>query len=223
MNELPIQIKGIVATRTGLEIPDGSSIEDWATFGKQLCAVNEGIKWCIGDWINFGEAKYGEKYATALSFFGKEVLGGLGYEYETLRTFASVCGSVALLSRNNKLSFNHHKAVAPMLPQDQAKWLGMALQNEWSVKELRQAIKDSSGEYANEISETRAFNTLAWSDDGLRYFKRELDSRPIADWPNDRLTLIAKDLEPLASIYSLFKGEIQKRGLLPYEGPNLNG
>ena len=211
MNELPIRIEKAELSRTGLKLSDGLGITEWAEIGKQLCLVNESLAWCIGDWINYGEKAYGEKYSEALAFFGREVLGAMGYELQTLKVFAHVCRSVERLIRINVLSFNHHRIVAPLTPKEQAYWLDLAKVQGWSVSQLRATIRDAKGEYQDEPQKV-SFNTLNWVQDGLRYFRSQLEN--IGEWDNQRLSLIHKDIQLLKPVEQALEAEMSKRGML---------
>jgi len=88
-----------------------------------------------GDWLTFGERKYGEMYAQALD--------ETDYEYKTLRDAKYVAGKVGLSGRHDNLSFSHHKAVASLAPQEQKQWLDRAEDEGLTRDELRQGIKKS--------------------------------------------------------------------------------
>lgn len=62
-----------------------------------------------------------------------------GYERGTLRDYAWVARKSSI--RIDDLSFAHHRLVAPLPPDDQREWLTLALQNEWTVAELRRELK----------------------------------------------------------------------------------
>lgn len=126
-------------TSVGLEIAENTPFEDWLKIGEALQKANTAVQWWIGDWLNFGERKYGEKYSQAIE--------ETPYAYETLRKFANVAKKVEMGVRTPNLSFDHHLRIAYLEPKYQAKWLKEAIKESWSVKELRQAIRraDISG------------------------------------------------------------------------------
>lgn len=209
---VPVEIPNTTVTRVGLSIPDGLPIKEWAEIGKLLCAASEAMAWCIGDWLNYGEKYYG-KQKDALQFFGKEVLGNLGYEYATLRTYASVAKSVKLFIRINTLTFSHHQVVSPLEDKEQSFWLNAAKENGWSVAQLRTKLREAKGEYQEEPQRVE-FNTLNWAQDGMRYFRKEIAATPLPQWPNDRLALVFKDLNQIVGVYSLLWKEMDRRGLI---------
>lgn len=116
----------------GLVADPEATFDDWKAFGKLLKNVEEARQWIIGDWINEGEKRWGEKYQQAME--------ETGYEYQTLRAYAYVCANVGLLIRNQQLTFAHHRVVAPLPPADQSYWLGLAAEKGWDDAELRKQI-----------------------------------------------------------------------------------
>lgn len=117
----------------GLMVHGELSFDEWQDFGQGLQRVEGAIQWWIGDWINYGERAYGEKYAQAIE--------ATELAYDTLRQYAWVASNVQMLFRNNKLSWTHHYAVAKCEPDEQRYWLDRAEKEGWSVAELRRMMK----------------------------------------------------------------------------------
>lgn len=59
---------------TGMHAPDHLSYPEWEEIGCNLGAVNRrsnlAFMWGWGDWLNYGERKYGEAYSQALEITG---------------------------------------------------------------------------------------------------------------------------------------------------------
>ena len=73
-----LSIEAFTATPTGLIVTDGDvPFEVWEAYGDALQRVGGAIHWVIGDWLNFGESQYGEKFSQALD----ETV----FEYRTLQ------------------------------------------------------------------------------------------------------------------------------------------
>ena len=51
---------------TSLILDPKITYEQWENIGGQLGQIEGAIQWWIGDWLNFGEHKYGEMYAQAV-------------------------------------------------------------------------------------------------------------------------------------------------------------
>jgi len=119
-------------TRTSWEPPEGLPFIEWETFGTGLRLLVNASPWWIGDWLRFGERKYGEKYTHAMEATGKE--------YSTLAIAKHVAERFEFLRRRKNLSWAHHRDVAPLDPSDADKWLDRAERENWGHKELRAAI-----------------------------------------------------------------------------------
>jgi len=121
--------------RNGLMIQEGTSYNDWEKIGSALAQIKDAHQFWIGDWILFGENRYGEQYAQALE------VTSLGYQ--TLRDCKWVANQVELSRRRDNLSWSHHAEVAGLEPKQQDKWLNKAEKDKLSTKQLREAIKGS--------------------------------------------------------------------------------
>ena len=124
---------GVQRTRTGLTFSRTVTIDEWIDFGRKLKQVEGAIQWWIGDWLRYGEKTYGEKYAEALE--------ATEYEEGSLRTIKWVSGAVEMSLRRDNLSWSHHKEVAALEPEEQAKLLDWTEKENVSVKDLRAEIK----------------------------------------------------------------------------------
>lgn len=127
-------------TDTGLELDDDVEFEQWLDIGKILCRASRAVQWWIGDWLAYGEHKYGEKYAQG------EVITGI--DPQTLKSYNFVAANVQKLRRRNFLSWSHHREVAALPPASQDDLLKQAEENKWSKLQLRHHIN------AKKIEET---------------------------------------------------------------------
>ena len=121
---------------TALELPDGLSYDAWASLGRDvLRPMARGMQWWIGDWLNFGERRYGEKYAQAIDV--------TGYDYATLNGLRWVAERVEVVRRRTNLSWSHHKEVAALEPADQKRWLDRAERESLTRADLRAAVREA--------------------------------------------------------------------------------
>lgn len=111
------------------------SYEEWEAIGDRLSRVGAAVNWWIGDWINYGERKYGEKYAQALALFDGQ------FDYSALAKLASIARNIKSLRRNKLLSWSHHYEVAKLDDDAQSALLNLAENNHLSVRDLREAVR----------------------------------------------------------------------------------
>jgi hypothetical protein len=119
-------------TATALTLDPDTTYGQWEALGVMLGALSHASCWLIGDWLNFGERAYGEKYAQAATDTGLAV--------STLQNYASVAGKVPPERRNASLPYSYHAVVAPLEPAAQASWLGRAESEGWTRRELATAV-----------------------------------------------------------------------------------
>jgi len=122
-------------TQTSLLLPEDTAYDDWRDVGAQLRSIAGGVMWWLGDWVRFGERKYGEKYA--------QEIDATGYDYQTIVNAANVAQKFSESNRRRlNVSWSHHAEVAGFKStQEQDAWLDRAEAESWSRNELRSAIK----------------------------------------------------------------------------------
>jgi hypothetical protein len=135
--------------------PDPSlSMRQWVLDGQRLGAIGRGVNWWLGDWLRFGNAKFGERYVRAARI--------TGYDVQTLMNFVYVASRFEPCRRNEKLSFSHHAELAALEPDDQDQWLERAETERLSVRDLREELRrvTRASEAASEELAPPAHNDL---------------------------------------------------------------
>lgn len=107
--------------------------QEWEAAGRTLQQIGRAWQWWVGDWLTYGEARYGEKYAQAVD------VTGLGYQ--ALADAAWVAAAVQPSLRNENLSWSHHRAVAGLDEDEQRDWLAWAERKTASVQRLRREVR----------------------------------------------------------------------------------
>lgn len=120
------------ATGTSLELPPRLSYDEWRIIGLRLAQLKEFSYWAIGDWLNYGEAKWGEKYTQAAA--------DTGIPEDRLMIFKHVASRVQILLRNKKLKWSFHLEIAKLEPKQQEYWLKCAADGHWTLQELRESL-----------------------------------------------------------------------------------
>lgn len=129
--QLPYEI-----TALGLVIYRPLTFDEWRDmaprFGKAMVSAAFGI----GDWLVYGDEHFGQEPLpgmdrdTPLPKVSSEAydaaLAATGLDRSTLLSYAYVSRRVPQNRRVHELSWEHHKAVAPLDDVDQAQWLSVA-------------------------------------------------------------------------------------------------
>lgn len=131
-----LERSGMVTERALLITDPDLPFEQWEALGGFFGEAKTRLSFYLGDWLNFGEGLYGERFAQALS--------ATGYVERTLYNYSSVCKRVPARRRSKDPdygTFGHHDAVAALSPQEQTFWLREAVKKQLSVRDLRDAIR----------------------------------------------------------------------------------
>jgi len=107
---------------------------------RRLAGVKLTLPRWIGDWLNYGEQKYGGMY--------KDIEKLTGLKNNTLRVYKYVASRIGMLNRINNLQWQHHRLVAKLSVDQQTHWLDTAENGNgkgvWKVKDLRRAIEENN-------------------------------------------------------------------------------
>lgn len=106
-------------------------LNEWAFNMQSMVLVHRASNFWIGDHINFGEYKFGEKFAQALPDPYSSFHPG------TIRNIASTCGLVPISLRNDKASWSHHVEVSQYSHDVIPRLLDKTVRHQWSVRQLR--------------------------------------------------------------------------------------
>jgi len=127
-------------TRVGWLADAELTYEDWLRQGSKLGLAGRNAAWWIGDWLRYGTARYGSKYAAAART--------TGYDRQTLMNMVYVATRFEFSRRRENLSWSHHAELAAFDPDKQERWLDRATAERFSVRDLREMLlstKQSAG------------------------------------------------------------------------------
>jgi hypothetical protein len=108
-------------------------LADWVAAGRNLGAMSRCSQWWLGDWIRYGNTKFGERYARVASI--------TGYDAQTLMNMVYVASRFDISRRRENLSWSHHEALASLDEHAQEHWLDYASGSKLSVSDLRLELR----------------------------------------------------------------------------------
>lgn len=123
---------GVELTPTGLIFPDELAQPDADALLNILLQMDGSIAWMLGDMLAYQERRWGVTYQQIAEHTGRDI--------STLRDYNYVATNVKVSLRNDKLTWTHHKVVAPKNADAQQRWLNAAIENGWSAAELRREM-----------------------------------------------------------------------------------
>lgn len=116
-----------------LTLPDLTIIE-WLQAGRSLVAMKNSINWWLGDWLVYGENK-----------FGDEIYNYLNHDlaYKTILTIKKVCRAFPPDKRKGELSFSHHAVIAYIKDDEERfKYLDVAIEEKLSKDMLLHRVRE---------------------------------------------------------------------------------
>lgn len=119
--------------RTGITIPPGLAFDEWLELGEHLKLIEGAIQFALGDWLEYGERAYGEKYSQAVS--------ETGYTHGTLRNMAWVAREIPPEDRDEQLTYSHHRVLAGLEPEQRAEYRELLREQPMTVGELTARVK----------------------------------------------------------------------------------
>jgi hypothetical protein len=122
-----------VITRVSWRATESMDYSAWAREGGRIGALARGSAWWLGDWLYFGTAKWGDRYAKAARI--------TGYDAKTLRNMRYVASKFPTSLRRDNLTWSHHALVAGHTPEEQDYWLDRATRDSFSVEDLRAELR----------------------------------------------------------------------------------
>ncbi|MEY3897052.1 MAG: hypothetical protein RLZZ214_2573 [Verrucomicrobiota bacterium] len=197
MTTLAITDPKFAITPTGIEFHQDLSFAEWNALGQKLAPIGKSIDFILGDWINYGEVAYTEKY--------KQALATTGIPYQTLANYSYVARKVPFFCRQENLGFEHHAVVAKLKPDEQERWLEMTNAHDLSVRRLRKSINfgrlATEDEVQGDPADRGQVTYLALLNRLRRWWSRETSKAPVEDWDGDRREGLKKDFKLILDIY----------------------
>ena len=116
-----------------------TNLETWLATGETLFETLSDRSWQVADWLSAGIDAWGmvaTAHAEKISGFSRGKISN----YNTVST------EFAEFRRRNTLSFSHHLEVARLPEAEQGRLLDAAESGEWTRNQLREAVREATGE-----------------------------------------------------------------------------
>ncbi len=138
-------------SETSLNLPPNMPYEEWLRVGETLFRIEKSVRWWIGDWVNYGEQTYGEKYAQAIT--------ETGLSYSTVANAAYTARKIEPSRRREKVDFSKHHAVAGLDEYQQEKILGEIEAHPTPESKVREMVREEREKGAEVVEVTRVCPT----------------------------------------------------------------
>lgn len=216
---LPLTLgSDIEITPLGLRFHGQPDFKQWSALGIKIGQALRSMEFVIGDWLVYGEQNFIQKGPGRRTNCDYDAaIRATGIDYATLRVYAYVSRKVNLLTRVNKLSWWHHRAVAKLPPEKQKHWIELTANHEERIT-VRRLLKSINADRLISVEEL----TTPPSDQGiithippinrLSLWWREVGGR---DWLRTRskaqLRNMLVDFRDVIGIVKAIQSEFQMR------------
>ena len=193
-HQFALSLPGVV-TSTKLVLPGTLKIEQWLSIGEQLKTCERAVQWWIGDWLCFGERKYGEMYSQAID----------AAQAETWKHYKYVSESYENCPRGHFLSWSHYREAVAIEEPLRSQLLQKAESENLSVREFQRIIRyEKSGIAESQPLPVGEFS-LIYADPPWRYEHSMTESRRIENqYPTMELEDICSLNVPASEDSTLF-------------------
>ena len=143
-----VSLLKVQMTKTRLIIHESTTFEEWQEIGEQIKIIEGAIQWYVGDWINFGERKWGDKYLAAIqatrysiNTLRQQAWVASRFNYVNVNTISNSKGINPIGTRHEKLNWSHHLMVAALDPTEANRLLDESETEKWTVADLRNEVQ----------------------------------------------------------------------------------
>lgn len=122
----------VQVSEIGVTFAGDVSYDDWLRLMGTLTRLEKAVQFAIGDAINYGQHRYGEKYSQAMDATGLSI--------KALTNYCWVSNAVPISNRRPGVSWTHHRAVAKLSGHEQVELLRQSEEQDWTVDELKEIV-----------------------------------------------------------------------------------
>jgi hypothetical protein len=111
-------------TPISLRLPRDVTRDEYEALGALLGRIHETVRFAIGDFILEGESRFEHDAA--------QLQECLGISHDSKMQYVRVAQAIPIERRRTELTWSHHRAVAPLPPDEQDHWLNEAVTHGWT-------------------------------------------------------------------------------------------
>ena len=135
-------------------------LAEWSAVGRRFGEIGRCSQWWLGDWIHYGNTKFGERYSRAVKL--------TGYDVQSLMNMVYVASRFDISRRRENLSWSHHATLAALDVDEQDYWLARALADKLSVADLRVELRGARRTRSVDATEADEHGDLSERHDDAR-------------------------------------------------------
>ncbi len=132
--------RDVQSTDAGLTIRKELSLEEWRELGRVLAARRDQWQWQVGDWLAYGEERYGEEVSISAA---SELLG---LPEGSLVQYRWVSRRIAEPRRRLGVNYTQYRLVARLPEAEQDRLLTESEQNRWTNTKMQRAARGAEAD-----------------------------------------------------------------------------
>lgn len=218
MNDLASITTKVRITPLGLEIADELNFDEWSSLAPAIGEIARSLAFVVGDWL-----AYGERFAAQRPLPGFEEMPAkvdparydqallkTGLDRGTLQNYAYVSRCVPRSLRNERLSWEHHKAIARLDTDAQRHWIEVAITEtgagrRMSSRRLRRSIDAGRIVTVEELKPDPAdkgiLNHIPFVNRLVGWWARMREADWLKNAGPEKRAALKRDLQPIVEIY----------------------
>lgn len=179
-----------------LTIAPDVTFDQWVDVGRPILNAATYSPWYIGDWLLYAEQRWatnetGDEITAERARIRRAVADVANVDLESLRAYRWVAGNIAPTRRRAGVSWSHHQQVAALAPEVADPLLEQAETEGWSMRELRQAVKQVETLDVDEAAENEAPKPLRIA---MRVIAEEADRAAVEELVAAHVAQLSKQL-----------------------------
>jgi hypothetical protein len=201
-------------TRLGLEQNSPLNMEEWQNLGAYLGSAARSMAFVIGDWVIFGNTLMGTAGQGA-DFPQTNILviaaACTGLDIPTLEDYAHVSRKVPIEWRNERLSWEQHRVIAKLPPNDRLQWINTCVVEENSgrhmtLRRLRKSINlgriATPADLEPDPADKGIENHLTYVNRLSVWWRHMQGDLFLSKSTYEQRQALKRDLEPVVNIYN---------------------
>lgn len=210
-------------TRIGIEFAPDVTFDEWAAIADKIGEATRSLGFIVGDWLVFGEDRFARQQElpgmkldptprrvdqTGSDY--QRVITATGLDATTLQNYIYVSRNVPHRLRSEKLSWEHHKAVAKLKPAEQQRWIKLTEARldkgeTISTRRLRKSIIVGKlltpEELIPDASDRGIENHIPFVNRLCAWWGRLRDRKWLETATPEQRATLKRDLKPIVQIY----------------------
>jgi hypothetical protein len=201
-------------TPMGLAQTSPLNMEEWQNLGAYLGSAARSMAFVIGDWLMFGNTLLGTagQGADCPQTNILEIAAACtGLDIPTLEAYAHVSRNVPIEWRNERLSWEQHRVIAKLPPNDRLQWINTCVVEEdcgrrMTLRRLRKSINlgriATPADLEPDPSDKGIENHLTYVNRLAVWWRHMQGDLFLSKSTYEQRQAIKRDLEPVVNIYN---------------------